>query len=92
MGCTDNDTIIPFLVSRAQSAGSCVCTCSGSLKSGSRGLCKVMTIADIRKVCSTPILCNIGMNKDMAKEMTCLRLQSVHIDFLKISERALDLK
>ena len=29
MGCTDNDTMIPILVSRAQSAGSCVNTCCG---------------------------------------------------------------
>ena len=69
MGSDDNDTMFPFVCQKLDPLGLAYVHVMDGLGFGFHGLCKAVTVADIRKVWNGPIISNIGMNKDTAEGM-----------------------
>jgi len=67
MGSADNDTMFPYVCEELDKYGLAYVHVMDGLGFGFHSLCKVVTVADIRKVWSGPIITNIGLNKESAE-------------------------
>jgi N-ethylmaleimide reductase len=69
MGSADNDTMFPFVCQQLEPLGLAYVHVMDGLGFGYHGLCKAVTVADIRKVWSGPIIANVGLTKESAEGM-----------------------
>ncbi len=67
MGSEDNDTMFPYVAQEMDKYGLAYVHVMDGLGFGFHGLCKVVTLADIRKVWNGPLIANVGLTRDTAE-------------------------
>jgi len=77
MGGADNTELFTYIGQKTDGLGLAYCHMMDGLGFGYHGKCPPMTAAQLRKVFSGPIICNIGLTEEMVllgRKCPCLIL------------------
>eukprot|EP00954_Amorphochlora_amoebiformis_P010880 850041-Amorphochlora_amoeboformis.AAC.1 len=69
MGAKDNNELFPFVASKLEKYGLAYLHIMDGLGFGYHNKCPIVTVADIRRVFSGPIIANVGLTRDIAEGM-----------------------